>query len=617
LADTQRLLELRNAELARLQAQASGTAPAPAATPPVPAPVNPAVTPAAPATAAPMAATPKAASPPAGSITDWIIEHWYVPVGLLALLLAGIMGLRAYRAREADEDDQSFDRLSSHAFDQVSSSTATLPVRVLPDTDASAILVEESGSHRSPAPAPKPVAAQPVQVDTPSVTNTAMALEQGDALAEADFHMAYGLYDQAAELVTQAIAREPRRRELRLKLLEVFFVWGNKERFLQLAHELAESRAEALPGEWEKIIIMGRQLAPEDSLFAGEGGVSAVAHAGVDLNLEGGQNRVDFDLMGEPLVGRHPDSSVDLDLGAALAADETATGMARAPGDSGVDFVLDDPIRGDDGALRTRELPRIDSSQKTAILDLSGSDSEGPTAEMPQLDAADRGTIRMKLEGHAGQSGGGTSGEPTAELALDDLGLDLGTLTSQSLTTPRADERLDATAAAPLSADSGASGRWPIADTGSGEPPAVSTEAPTLRLGPQNDLPGGHAEDGFPSTSDTQAHPQQSIPASGATTRSNSLRLDSGDFNADVGLTTSEANALAATSTRATTLSASALTDLEPPTMSEVGTKLDLARAYMDMGDPEGARNILEEVLAEGSASQKQEARRLIDSLPG
>ena len=32
----------------------------------------------------------------------------------------------------------------------------------------------------------------------------------------------------------------------------------------------------------------------------------------------------------------------------------------------------------------------------------------------------------------------------------------------------------------------------------------------------------------------------------------------------------------------------------EPVTMSEVGTKLDLARAYMDMGDPDGARSILQ-----------------------
>jgi pilus assembly protein FimV len=60
-----------------------------------------------------------------------------------------------------------------------------------------------------------------------------------------------------------------------------------------------------------------------------------------------------------------------------------------------------------------------------------------------------------------------------------------------------------------------------------------------------------------------------------------------------------------------------ALPDLEPVTMSEVGTKLDLARAYMDMGDPDGARNILEEVLTEGSSTQKQEAQRLMESLPG
>ena len=59
------------------------------------------------------------------------------------------------------------------------------------------------------------------------------------------------------------------------------------------------------------------------------------------------------------------------------------------------------------------------------------------------------------------------------------------------------------------------------------------------------------------------------------------------------------------------------LPPLEPVTMSEVGTKLDLARAYVDMGDPDGARNILQEVLQEGSMSQKQEAQRLLDSIPG
>ncbi len=49
--------------------------------------------------------------------------------------------------------------------------------------------------------------------------------------------------------------------------------------------------------------------------------------------------------------------------------------------------------------------------------------------------------------------------------------------------------------------------------------------------------------------------------------------------------------------------------------MTEVGTKLDLARAYIDMGDPEGARSILEEVLDEGDSNQRREAQGLIDVL--
>jgi len=44
-------------------------------------------------------------------------------------------------------------------------------------------------------------------------------------------------------------------------------------------------------------------------------------------------------------------------------------------------------------------------------------------------------------------------------------------------------------------------------------------------------------------------------------------------------------------------------------------TKLDLARAYLDMGDPDGARAMLEEVLKEGSQMQRDVAQRLLDGL--
>jgi FimV-like protein len=45
-------------------------------------------------------------------------------------------------------------------------------------------------------------------------------------------------------------------------------------------------------------------------------------------------------------------------------------------------------------------------------------------------------------------------------------------------------------------------------------------------------------------------------------------------------------------------------------------TKLDLAKAYQEMGDVEGAREILREVLAEGDSEQKTEAQALIAKLP-
>lgn len=47
------------------------------------------------------------------------------------------------------------------------------------------------------------------------------------------------------------------------------------------------------------------------------------------------------------------------------------------------------------------------------------------------------------------------------------------------------------------------------------------------------------------------------------------------------------------------------------PGWDETATKLDLAKAYIDMGDSEGARSILDEVLAEGNDQQKRQAREL------
>jgi pilus assembly protein FimV len=56
--------------------------------------------------------------------------------------------------------------------------------------------------------------------------------------------------------------------------------------------------------------------------------------------------------------------------------------------------------------------------------------------------------------------------------------------------------------------------------------------------------------------------------------------------------------------------------EFEPVAANEVRTKLELARTFLDMGDPASARHMLDEVLEEGDSVLKQEAQRLIDSLP-
>jgi pilus assembly protein FimV len=52
-----------------------------------------------------------------------------------------------------------------------------------------------------------------------------------------------------------------------------------------------------------------------------------------------------------------------------------------------------------------------------------------------------------------------------------------------------------------------------------------------------------------------------------------------------------------------------------PDDVDEVSTKLDLARAFIDMGDTEGARGSLEEVMSEGNEEQKAEAKALLDQI--
>jgi len=708
LAESKRLIDIRNAELAELQHKAGGPAPtaknpspvvqerplppppetkaaqtpAPPTTtqaPPPPPPVTAAAPPETiappppppqPATKKPVTAAPAAS----GSWLDWIEDNWQVPLGVLLAIVAALVFV-AWRKRK-NSDGGSMNDLGSvldetHVSDLNESAARISAMRTTRNNES--IVVEESGQH----PVPDFTAEtgrfgdtgelRTVSPEDTMSSESAVNLDQGDPLAEADFHMAYGLYDQAADLVRIALEREPGRRDLRMKLLEIYFVWGNKDAFLQTAKELAETRDQAPAGEWDKIVIMGKQICPGEPLFAASAGSGRGAGALVDLNLEGGENRVDIDLFGDP-EGEHSHDETKVN--------EDTANTNESPqlhSSSDLDFTLDTPDRGSDAAP-PREEPTVEAEV--------ASFADAPTMESPVLKTTEMRPPKMPPQHAADQ---------TAEVAIDDLGLHLDHL--EETGAPSVDhlsplEETDHPADAPtmvagldersrrMMEEAAANSRdrdltelereleasfiadleLPQEEIKTAVLPPES--APTVLM-PREQNPSNTTQRVRPSAEFSDIRDPDKVDDIDSTSKLRGINADSIDLDLDrlatalgsgdtveqpraaeevfsnevfeasqrnrrVDLDVGEAmngsehptNKFQASTNKMKAVDLP-IVELEPVTMSEVGTKLDLARAYMDMGDPEGARSILEEVVQEGSASQKQEASRLIESLPG
>ena len=556
LAEARRLLEVKNAELATLQGQAAAGQPG-VEVQPTPAdggPVEAAEAPTASAlpgeAAAPSAEVEPAPAPkPAPearkpkeqpkakegpSLTERLAGYWWVLLGLLAAALAFTL----YRRSRGQSGDKEVDLQEALARTRTDLRGRGPAVR------EEAIVVEE----RRPADArTAPPSAKPSRVPEPprgqaTIDDTIsgeepVSVESGDPLAEADFHMAYGLYDQAAELVQLAMKRAPKRRDLKLKLLEIFFVWGNRERFVEIAGEMKGSPDDARPGEWDKIVIMGKQIAPDDKMFAAAGPMAS----SLDMELQGSDGPLDMDLGAE----QDPGDGVDVE----------SVGAVDLEG--GLDFDVSDATAGPDAS-------------ETAV------------------------TVEMT---HIGRRSGG-SDDPTQEVPIEDLGIDV----DDEGSLDDADDFSDMFEDRPRAA---------VEDTV--ESPRVQAEAYSEET-----------DEDLLSASGILKEQTGILPALDST---NEMPVFEGTepTNEIPRLETGETTGLMPTIQTTRLLkkppgqeSGEVDFDLgdEPFTLSEVGTKLDLARAYVDMGDPEGARSILDEVLKEGSAEQKQEAERLMASLP-
>lgn len=88
-----------------------------------------------------------------------------------------------------------------------------------------------------------------------------------DPLAEIDVYLAYEQYPQAEAQLKQLIANDPDRPELKLRLLELFYLTKNKNAFGTAAENLHTALAGRAGPLWDKAVFMGQQLYPEHPLF--------------------------------------------------------------------------------------------------------------------------------------------------------------------------------------------------------------------------------------------------------------------------------------------------------------------------------------------------------------
>lgn len=615
------------------------------------------------------------------TVLGWIARPLVLIVGgLVAFGLIGFLFFKRRSGESAEDITGRWDALEAETDEDPVSRTATERMRRKAMEDDSFVveepgadfteadedellgdIAEATGTHQAVQPA-EPAS---VNLDETLSSQTAINLDQADPVAEADFHMAYGLYDQAADLLGKALESAPDRRDLKLKLIEVFFVWGNKDAFLEAARGFREEIGPDADTDWDKITIMGKQLCPGEELFSGTVDPSATM---IDMDLDAGEgpaldfslddtgeSKVDMDLMSDSDEEGEIESADTLaatsggigglDIGAQTAAGLEAVFELDADGEASntgaiedVDLDLSDTVESptletplDDA--ETVESPYAEPTVESPTLENISPDAptmETPTIETPSPDAPTVETPTLESEGGelpTVEQPALRPAEQTAEIDLDDLGLDLEGLDDLSselddigdtreqpqVDIPDDDDLLSATgvtqvlgsddledAHTEVLSDDDATLMAPGVDptlTGATEALEVGADGIDLDLDDLSAaLEGGETVE------------QPVVSSTGAFSRDVFGDDDEAGTSLDLDVGSDHAGRDDPTATEE-------VGQMDPQTMTEVGTKLDLARAYIDMGDPEGARSILNEVLEEGDTTQQDEARTLMSGL--
>ena len=559
-------------------------------------------------TKAPEVVKPKPAAPAKppvaaqSGIVDLLMDNLiYIALGLVAVLAVIFLLLRG---KKKEEDETAF-------FDEADSNE---------DQDEFGLqLDDEPGS---------PAAETAVEADDADEALAAAAGSQ-DPMEDVDVYVAYGRYPQAVDFLRNEINKHPQRDDLKIRLLELLKEMNDEAGFQQQATAFS-----GVSGDVDAAI----------SRLGGD--VSAVAaDTEEELSLDDLEMGLSSDL-DEPEI---PTMEADTDEVPTMEPEQNKAEVAAAEDElADFDFELDDSAAGsDDQTLILDEATENAGDDFTLTLDepeaeqpsqpeLSEADKQSLSAS-PLLDLDDVGSA--SFEGDDDTQYGDlslddmssefteVSEEPAKDeeldLSLDDLELDgddagdskveqEDTLADLDLELDEAEKALDADASVDLDDITALDFDAAELESPAAEVAGLATDEDELSL---EDLVADDSDDVLNIESGENA-PTDTLDVH----LDDASSLDEVSFEAEPEVPVNapepvaEAPAADVAGSDDDMLSDEDDFDFLGET-DENATKLDLAKAYIDMGDSEGAKDILNEVIAEGNDQQQAEARELMSQV--
>lgn len=495
--------------------------------------------------------------------------------------------------------------------------------------------------------------------------------DDSDVIAEADVYMAYGRFSEAARVLESAIEQDDQRADLRLKLMEVQIETQDVEGF--------NAQAEALRGfaDDDTIELVDDMAARLPGAVTSTGDLSQGESAVPPRATDEGEVNLDFDL-GEEFSADDDLDSLDIDLDVSQKAGAAAVPSAAAAVDeSGADddlkLAVDDELDLELDAAFSEvkaddDQPAFDDEELDLALDLDGDnedatqlravplvggDGEAETGSAVALDdesmfdldlpaAADRETApggaaaeeaELNITNFTDEpfdtsaAGPGTDADEEADF---DLTLEADQPGAAVADSSDADFDLDSDDAAPRIPETSGTGDEDIDFALDEMPPEIVSEddddfSSTIHRPPvADDEELTSTVSGASSDDDSFESTLNRTPEAPEDDFARTIARAPGDVSSEGGqLSAADADDPAP---RSEDGDAPALAvdladdDLEleldlGDVGDETSTKLELARAYIDMGDEDGAREILDEVVRDGNMPQQQEAGELLSRL--